>query len=495
MEVGVEMSSRQGMLVFGDSALHGPARHGALLISLLLLLVWAPIPIGSNREWSMALLGAGALVITGGWLVSWTRRPFEVPAAVREARFSLLFLMLWAAYPLLQLIPLPIAVAEFIGGDVHTLYGELPAGMPPEHAYLSLDRGATFSGFLRQCGLVAMFFSVLVLVTSAVRLRALMILMLVVGFAEAVYGLVLFLSVEDLGLWAPGQAVGTVSGTYVNQNHFAGLMEMAIAVGLGLLLGTRRSGGGLSRPSDLARFGLDILLSRRGAILFCILIMSAALILTTSRGGTGALAVGISVAIVVAVSKKGLRAKELRLGIAAVALALIALLWLGPGQFSEKLASSGLSSNRADQREVSYRIIEDSSLAGTGVGTYRWIFPIYKDERFGGYFYEHAHNDFLEVLTEQGIVGFLLLTTGLVLILARVMRSFLRRHDPFMRGALFATIVGCVSLLVHGLVDFNLQIPANASFFFVLLGIGVVASKLRSESAIRQAGMVRPKRI
>jgi O-antigen ligase len=217
--------------------------------------------------------------------------------------------------------------------------------------------------------------------------------------------------------------------------------------------------------------------------------------MTTSRGGTGALAIGIVVAIAIAVSRKGVRARELRLGMMAVILALIAVFWLGPGQFAEKLQSSGLSSNRADQRELSYRIIEDSPLVGTGVGTFRWIFPIHKDERFGAYFYEHAHNDFLEVLSEQGIVGFSLLVMGVALALVHVVRAFLNRRDPLMRGALFATIAGCVSLMVHGLVDFNLQIPANASYFFVLLGVGVVASVLRHRITPLQAEMTHPERI
>jgi O-antigen ligase len=412
-----------------------------------------------------------------------------MPGVVQSVRGSLFLLAAWAAYPLIQLVPLPMAIADFAGGDLHGLYGQLPVENPYDYAYLSIDRGATYSGFLRQCGLVALFASVLVLATSTARLRALMVLILLVGFVEALYGLVLYLAGDELALWFPGQAMGTVSGTYVNQNHFAGLMELAIPVGFGLLLSGHPVGGAVSGTRDYARSLSGFLLGRRGIILFCILIMSAALILTTSRGGTGSLAIGIAVAIAIAGSKRGVRARELRVGMMAVVLALIAVFWLGPGQFSEKLKSAGFSSNRAEQRELSFEIIADSPLVGTGVGTYRWIFPTYKDERFGAYFYEHAHNDFLEVLTEQGIIGFSLLAAGMILLFVRVVRAFVRRHDPLMRGALFATIAGCVSLMVHGLVDFNLQIPANASYFFVLLGIGVVASKLRSQPEIRQTGL------
>jgi O-antigen ligase len=212
--------------------------------------------------------------------------------------------------------------------------------------------------------------------------------------------------------------------------------------------------------------------------------MTAALIMTASRGAIGALAVGITVAVSIAVWRKGARARELTVGMTAVALAAIAIFWLGSGRLSEKLQAAGFSSDRGDLRELSYRMISDNPLFGTGLGTFRWVFPSYKDERFGSYFYEHAHNDFLGMLGEQGIIGASLLTLGLLLIIFRIVRAYGRRRDPLIRGALFATIAGCVSLMVHGLVDFNFHIPANASYFFVLLGLGTVASSLRANSRI-----------
>lgn len=479
------MSTRQGSPDSSSALSRHSAHHLALFVALLVLLVWAPIPIGSNREWSSALLAFGAMFVLGGWLLSYAWRPVGLPGALHAARFSLLLLVVWAAYPLAQLLALPLPLVSAIGGEVHELYGKLPADPLNGFGYLSLDRGATFSGFLRQCSLVALFSSVLLLVTSTRRLNALMTVIVVVGFAEALYGLVLFFAGDELGLWAPAQADGVVSGTYVNQNHFAGLLELTIPVGFGLLMSRYPKTGVILGTRDLTRLLMDYVLSQRGILLFAILIMSAALILTASRGGIGSLAIGIAIAATVAASKQGLRARELRIGIVAVVLALIAVSWLGTGQFSEKLRTSGLSSNRGDLREISYQIVASSPLMGTGVGTYRWIFPVHKDERFGAYFYEHAHNDFLEVLSEQGVIGFSLLALGVALIFVRMVQAFRIRRDPLMRGALFASIAGCVSLTVHGLVDFNLQIPANAGYFFVLLGIGSIASTMNGRRAAR----------
>ncbi len=461
-------------------------RHGGLFTFLLLILAWAPIPLGSNRGWSLALLEAGALFLFGGWALSYTWRPFEVPTAVRSARLPLLFLTLWVAYPLIQLVPLPVGVAEVVGGKFVTFYTEAPLSTAADSVYFSLDRGATFSGFIRQFSLVALFFSVLALTTSTSRLRLVLSLVLLVGFAEALYGLLVNFGGDELGLWNPGQAQVTVSGTYVNQNHFAGLMEMTIPAGMGLLLSARPDHGRLTELKEIARFLSAFMLGQRGVILFCILVMTAALIMTNSRGGTAALVIGLTVAIAIAVMKKGVRARELKLGFLACVLVAIAIVWLGSGKFTEKLQATGLASDRGDLREVTYRMIGDSPVVGTGLGTYRWVFPSYKDERFGSYFYEHAHNDYLEILSEQGIIGFSLLAMGVFLTLRSLVRALGHRRDPLVRGALFAAIAGSVSLMVHGLVDFNFQIPANAGYFFVLLGLGTVASSLRRTPADEQ---------
>jgi O-antigen ligase len=311
---------------------------------------------------------------------------------------------------------------------------------------------------------------------SRKRLRALLVLFFVVGFAESLYGLIVYLGGGQIGLWDPGHDAGTVSGTYVNQNHFAGLMEMTIPAGMGLLLTGRAPQETGYGPRAALRAMVSTLMGQQGIVLFGLLVMFAALILSTSRGAVGSLAIGVIVAIVVAIMRKGGRAREVRVGLIAAVLMVFAMLWLGAGQLSGKLESSGLASNRGDLREVSYRMIADSPVVGTGVGTYRWIFPRYKDQRFGSGFYEHAHNDYLEILGEQGMLGLSLLAVAFALIATQIVKAYRRHHEPLVRGALFAAIAGCTALLVHGFVDFNLQIPANAAYFSALLGIGAAAA-------------------
>jgi putative inorganic carbon (HCO3(-)) transporter len=461
-------------------------RHRGLYVLLILILCWSPIPIGSNRGWSSALLEAGTLFVAGAWAFSYSFRPFEVPVTVRDVRSLLVILVLWTLYPLLQLIPISVDAAEIMGGSYGAFGNALAQSIDTNSRFLTLDRNATFAGFIRQCSLVALFFSVLALTSTESRLRGLLVVMLVVGFMEAFYGLLLYFGGEELGLWNPGQLQTTVSGTYVNQNHFAGLLELTIPAGLGLLLSFHSRGETSYGVKKLARGLSTFMLGPRTLILFLTLVMIGALIMTASRGGIGALAVGIFVAVSIAVWKKGIRARELTLGLLTVAVAVIAVLWLGSSGLSNKLQTVGFSSDRADLRDVSYQMIGDNATFGTGVGTYRWVFPAYKDERFGIYFYEHAHNDILELLIEQGIVGFSLLALGLSLLFFRIVKAYGRGRDPLIQGALFASIAGCVAFLVHGLVDFNFQIPANAVYFFALLGLGTVASSLHTSHAIEK---------
>lgn len=456
--------------------------HPGLFVFMVLILVWAPIPIGSNRTWSLALLEIGFLTLLGVLALRYSHGQFGAPDSLRYSRLPLVLLSIWLLYPLLQLIPLPANLMETLGGRSHSPYIALLADSKSGSAFLSLDRSATFSEFLWQCSLVALLICVLSLTTTSLRVRVLLTVMFMTGFFEAIYGLLNYFGGDGLRLWNPGHTSGSVSGTYVNQNHFAGLMEMTIPVGLGLLLCYQEEQRSQSRPGNVFISLISQIGGQGGIILFCIAVMMAALILTTSRGGTGALAVGISSAVLLAAVKRRGGAKEVKLGVVAVVLAVIALFWIGPGQFPEKIQSTGLMSQRGELREISYDMIAESPLFGTGAGTYRWVFPGYKDERFGGNFYEHAHNDFLQVLGEQGFVGVTLLVSGTVVIFLRIVSAFYRRRDPLMRGTLFAAIAGCVSLLVHGLVDFNLQIPANAVYFVVLLGLGLVACQLKSSS-------------
>lgn len=447
----------------------------ALLVGLLVLIAWLPVPLGSNRAWSAALMHAGAMTLLGVWCLGFAAQPASATPAVRKGKAALVLFALWILYVALQALPIPSALVAILSPKAYEHYSiAAGAGYAPLST-LSLDAGTTLSMLQRIAAYVALFFLTLALVTSRRRVKLMLIFFTLLGSVEAFYGILAYVGRGHFVLWYPGIAGNSVSGTYVNRNHFAGLMEITIPAAIGLLLARSSIGYGRGWREALRR-GMDFVLKDTGWVSFCLLIMFTALILSSSRGGVAALVFSVGLVTALAVLFRGRGAAESRVPFRLGVLAIVGVAWLGAGGIVEKLENVGFANNRGDIREALYAMVTDFWLTGSGAGTFQWVFPGYKTEALGGGYYEHAHNDFLELLAEQGAIGFALAGAAICIVMFKIVSAYFRRNDPLMRGALFFAFCGATSLLVHGLVDFNLTIPANAALFFVLLGVGLVAA-------------------
>ncbi len=455
-----------------------------LLIGLLLLIAWLPVPLGSNRDWSAALMHAGAMALLGLWCLRLLADADNATPSIGKGKWVLGLFALWIGYTAFQVLPLPPALLAILSPTAYEHYSAaVAAGFSPLPT-LSLDPGATVTMLQKISAYVAMFFLTLVLINSRRRVKLMLIVLTLIGTVEAFHGILAYVGRGHFVIWYPGIAGNSVSGTYVNRNHFAGLMEITIPAAVGLLLArsTIHYGRGWR---ELLRSAMDFVLKDSGWISFCLLIMFAALILSSSRGGVAALVFSVGLVTALAVLFRGRGSAESRVPLKLGVVAVVGVAWLGAGGIVEKLGNVGLASNRGDIREALYGMFGDFWLTGSGAGTFQWVFPAYKTEALGGGYYEHAHNDFLELLVEQGVIGFALLGAAICIVLFKIVSAYLRRRDPLMRGALFFSFCGATSLLVHGLVDFNLNIPANAALFFVMLSVGLVAADLGHEDSRR----------
>jgi len=95
-------------------------------------------------------------------------------------------------------------------------------------------------------------------------------------------------------------------------------------------------------------------------------------------------------------------------------------------------------------------------------------------------FVNHAHNDFLQILIETGVIGFLSFAALLWGVLRKAVGELDIWQDDAFSNLSVGAMLGIVGLLVHSFTDFNLQIPANALLFFALCGI---ASRDRIDKA------------
>ena len=451
-------------------------RNRIVFGGLLVLLIWAPIPLGSNREWSSLWLSAGLQILLAIWLVSHAQRTSRLPRFFATVRIPLVAFCVWIAYVAAQLIALPYGLATYLSPGTTALYAALPEAIPKAYIPLTVDRAETASSVLRYVGYFCVFLLMLAVVTTPRRVRIVLMVMMGVGLAEALYGVMTNLSEQQGALLQPVYGASPVTGTYVNQNHFAGLMEMTIPATIGLILVS-----GLAKPSAIGGAVwldriVDFALRRSAFAAFGLIAMCSGLILSASRGGLAACILSFILIVGLGVVWRRRSNQAGRLLYGALVIIFLAVGWMGLGNFVEKLENVGLESNRAEIRSSTYAMIRSFPVFGTGAGTFRWVFPSYKTEELSAGFYEHAHNDYLELLAEQGIIGFLLGVVAIGSALVKQGVTYVKSRNSTIRGTLFATLMGTTALLIHGLVDFNLQIPANAVYFFALLGLGCAVS-------------------
>jgi O-antigen ligase len=269
-----------------------------------------------------------------------------------------------------------------------------------------------------------------------------------------------------------GYLISTPFGSYVNHNHFAGLMEM------GTLLAAGWAGGLLAAGGRSTAAGLIV-----AAVS---LALAAAHLASRSRAGLVALAVGAAVLSALALAYVPARARVKAAAISATALLVLAVFALVaiPAAARQHLATlkrgaaDPSASYRFDVAGDTLRLARARPLLGWGLGAYADAFPAYK-RRHGGVRTVHAENDVFEFLAEGGAAGLLLAVLAATAVLRGLHDRLSHSHDRGRNGLALGAVAGCAALLAHAVADFNLRIPANALVFASLAGLAAAPRSQR----------------
>jgi len=140
--------------------------------------------------------------------------------------------------------------------------------------------------------------------------------------------------------------------------------------------------------------------------------------------------------------------------------------------------TSPATENRDEVDRDTLFYLQNYPLFGSGGGTFYSNYPQFRGDDVGGTYLLYAHNDYLQVAVETGIPGLLLCAALVLLSLREALRAIFKRHRPLLRGLGFGSLMGISAILLHSTVDFNLQIPANALLFTLLLATAWVAAHL-----------------
>ncbi len=409
---------------------------------LLAAVVFGPLAFGATEPWSVAilegLLFALALSCALRGKSNWGHPIYRtmLPAA------GILLLIGLAQFFNPRLVSTPVSLLPFTAGKEGTGGALILWG-----AYAALLFGAPQA-----------------LGTNAALRRALWVVFLLGAFI-AVVGLMQRGQGNDAYYGLRPIRHGNPFGPYTNKNHAASVLVLAAFAGAGLwlsrLAGIRRTE---QRGKVLEAWMLQVLIA------FLLAVIVLAIVHIRARGAIHAMA--LAAAIVGTASLGHLKRRSLRrVGAAAVAAAAAVFLgiilrdpfWIG----NEKKESS--AEYRMTLYRTSLEIARDFPVFGTGLGSYQKVFPAYwkLDSPEGKI--EHAHNDWLELLTESGWAGLTAYLAGLLAAFSVAARSWWTNPASDMRCLAGACLAAALSFSLHGLVDFSFQIPANAVLFLTLL--------------------------
>lgn len=375
-------------------------------------------------------------------------------ASVQIALFALLLVLLWSGT--LAALPwkVPLLLAGWVAAQWLLLAGEgysARAHLPRLLAYLAAFLIAAHLS--ARCG-------------ARGRLAAAIVLLALV---EAAMGLAQYLAGwQQIYHLQKVFYTAHASGTYVNPNHFAGLLAMALPLAFaGALAGwERRERGGPEDETHGASPARAVLLTFLTALLFL------AILFSRSRGGLLAAGGGLAVtgAIWLAASRRRRESAIIVSVFLAVAASLAA--WVGLDPVIERYQTAGrdLVARTAVWRDT-LALIAERPLAGSGFGSFGEVYPRVQTAH-PAFTVDHAHNDYLQLAVELGVPAAALLAASWMFLTARGARAALARSAALSRRAQLAGAVGgAAALLAHAVLDFNLQLPANALVFAVLLGM------------------------
>jgi O-antigen ligase len=415
----------------------------ALLYGIFGVLLFGPLAFGAVEPWSIFLLEAASTALFLMWIGKQALLDGEI-----KVRWNPLFL------------PMGVFGALIVGQIVFRL-----TAYPHDTVALAL----LYLSYAMLCFLAGQ-----TLVRGA-QARSLALIFSVYGAALAGFALLQGISSNGKLYWIRQPRMGGwIYGPYVNHNHYAGLMEMLVPIPLVVSL-TRMAAPKLravAAATAAVMVGTIFLSGSRGGMIAIVaeLVILAALLVKQKRGLRTAIGIGVFLAIVVGL-----------------------LVWIGGAELSQRIATAGpghseLSSDiRAYINRDGLHMFLKKPVFGWGLGSFPIAYPQFRTF-YTNFFVNEAHNDYLQLLVEMGLLGFGTMVWFVVTLYRQAFKK-IRNWTGEMSGAVtLACLLGLSGILVHSAVDFNLQIPANAALFYVLCTVAAsepFAKPSRKRRAVR----------
>ena len=449
----------------------------ALLVALIAL---ATLAFGAVYPWGYlplftvaALIGAAAILRCG------------MPETVRP--LAAVLALTWLAVAL-QLVPLPRTLLESISpqaGSVLRNFSLVFVSGAADRQPLSIDPARTQVAAVGLAAL-ALYLVGLTGFAGGATLRRVPPLLAGLVLALALFGIY---SREHSNrdtlvywFWRPQDNVGaSPMGPFVNRNHFGGWMVMSVCLVTGWIVGQIERARRARRERGTAIEWLSSAEANGIWTMGLAAIMGVvALFWSLSRSSIVALAVCAAAFAWLTLRRPGLGATRRAAVLSVLGVALLAgLAWRGPDAVIGRFEESANMVSRIDAWRDGWQVVRDFPVTGTGLNTYSDAMLFYQT-RNRDFHLAQAHNDYLQLLAEGGLIVALPAAAAIVLLVLGVRRN-LRAAQVEARGYWIraGAAVGMLGMAVQELFEFSLQIPANALLFATLAGLALSPAQAR----------------
>lgn len=391
---------------------------------------------------SLLLLGVGGVILS---IAS------SPPARGLAERITLWGVLVFPLFVAFQVLPLPVALLRIVDPARATIADSLTlVGLAPSFAPLTIAPDKTLMHLSRITGYVLIF---LLARYASQGFRdypwLVVIPVVVLGTLEAALGL------------AQSAANTQATGTYLNKNHYAGLVEMVLPLALMLSVSAWRR----PKASRVGAPGMVALLAAGAS-----LALFAAVPLSLSRAGFLSMLASLAVMAGVWLFPRATFRQRLGMIASAPVMAVVALVVFPTDQLVAGLGELGGGDGRWPVAKDSLRMFADFPLFGIGLGTYYPGFLPYQTTALDTA-WTTTHNDYLQYLNELGLVGAALPALVVALVWRGALKTVLAERDAPRGFMALGCLGGLTAMLVHSVADFNMYIPANAMVFMFVAGV------------------------
>jgi O-antigen ligase/tetratricopeptide (TPR) repeat protein len=450
-----------------------------IFIVYIFVLLFSPLAFGTVEPWSLAIMETLSfflliLVLMGS--VGSKQVFYRIPGIVP--------FMLFLTYVFLQIVPLPPWLIKVISPATYAIYSEtVLVSDPSAWVSLSINKKATLMEFFRFASYGAFYAVTVQLLSRKDALKKTIAIVIIFASALSFFSILQHLLSNGKLYWSRELLLGGVPfGPYVNRNHYAGLMEMLFPLVVGLFLVYKPHVSYISFREKIAemfnlqRTNLYMLLG------FSAVLIGTSIFLSLSRSGIITLCLSMIVFGLLVVGKQADRKRGLIIIVICI-LIVLAVGWFGWGPIIERFKEiSPMKEEITEFRPIvwkdSRKIVDAFPVTGTGFGSFITIYPLYRTLPTKG-LVDHAHNDYIELLTDGGIIGFLIVLWFVLTVFYTSFRVFLKRRELYSVYLFIGSAAGLISILLHSVTDFNLHIGANGLYFFFLSGLVVSTANTR----------------